>query len=416
MVLEGFSAADRNATTQPNSAAASQDTLLPLAASSDSSLASLIASWASTLTSPTFAATSSLDDAVATAFHARDLALPKRVAVPILKGDIPKTVAERLLALDTQQLPAASLLGGEGAAGKKHAKSPVAFIFSGQGGNWAGMGLSFAQHFPLFAQTVQELDGLFVSITGGKVSPWKEMQSRDAETSRLQSTVIGQACLFTWQVAMARVAEAACGLAPQAVIGHSLGEIGAAVFAGALTPAEGVRLIVERSALQEAAEGRGRMLALTLSVEEAKELVGATGLETVDIAVVNAPRSVVLAGSEADLERVLSQAEATTSASCRYLKVPCAYHSRMMEGFDRKLQATMTAHLNPQTCRNGMQFYSTVAGSIVAGEQLDAEYWGRNLRQTVRFAEAVDSASGDGMAVFLEISPHPLLADRKSVV
>jgi acyl transferase domain-containing protein/acyl carrier protein len=194
------------------------------------------------------------------------------------------------------------------------------------------------------------------------------------------------------------------GIAPAAVVGHSVGEVAAAHIVGALDLDDAVRLSYHRSRLQARAAGHGRMLAVGLSEEEVLAKLRSEPL--IEIAAINGPKSITLAGDGPALER-LAQALSAEGVFNRFLVVEVAYHSRDMEPIRDELLASL-ADLRPQSA--SIPFYSTVTGKIADGKELDASYWYRNVRQAVRFADGVDRLLADGFDLFLEVGPHPALS------
>ncbi|GAB2958021.1 type I polyketide synthase [Nonomuraea fastidiosa] len=269
------------------------------------------------------------------------------------------------------------------------------WVFSGQGCQWRGMGRELLA-VPEFAALVDEVEPIFAEEIG--FSPRQVLSEGD-----LGSIDRVQTMIFVMQLGLARLWNA-CGVAPVAVIGHSVGEIAAAVTAGALSVADGARLICRRSRLLRRAEGKGGMVMVGLSFEEASErLAGRTDLVA---AIASAPGSTVLSGDLPAVEAVLEEWPAE-GIVVRRVASDVAFHSPHMEPLAAELAAA-TAGLAFGAPRIPM--YTTTLPDPRSTPVLDGAYWAANLRDPVRLAAATTAAAEDGHRVFLEISPHPVVA------
>src|SRR5690606_20023814 len=214
-----------------------------------------------------------------------------------------------------------------------------------------------------------------------------------------------QPAIFAIQIALAALWRS-WGVEPDAVIGHSMGEVAAACVAGVLSLEEAARVICHRSQLMKRVSGQGAMALVELSFSEAEQVVIASGLaDRLGVAVSNGPTSTVLSGDPAALQIVVDQLE-DQGVFCRFVKVDVAAHSPHMDALRRLLVDALTG-LQPQS--GDVPVFSTVAGEQLDGRQFNAEYWGQNLRQPVRFAAAVENALDAGFNTFIEFSPHPVL-------
>lgn len=288
--------------------------------------------------------------------------------------------------------------------GRSGSAPRAGFVFSGQGAQWWGMGRELFAGSATFRNAIAEIDALFRRHT----NDWRLLEELTAseEGSRLDGTriEITQCTLFALQVALARMWRA-FGVEPVAVIGHSMGEVAAAVVSGALSLADGVRVIYERGRLLQRAVGQGAMAALELSEDEVLAFL-ADGHEGVGIAAVNGARATVVSGeSEAvarlvhDLtERGLMVRELRTSG--------VAGHSAQVTGVSEELERVLSRITGRSS---DVSFISTVAGGRVAGEQLDAAYWKRNLRNPVQFKNGMAAILNEGVEVFIELNAHPIL-------
>jgi myxalamid-type polyketide synthase MxaE and MxaD len=366
--------------------------LLPLSARSPQALQSLARAYQDFLATPE--AVSSLPDVCYTA-SVRLAHHDHRLAVT---GNSPAQLVESL----------GAFLQGETRPGLSSGRKPSAlrrklvFVFPGQGSQWFGMGRRLLAQEPVFREVIERCDQAMRPY--GDWSLLGELTATDAAQSRLNEVDIIQPALFAMQVALAALWRS-WGIEPQAVVGHSLGEVAAAYVAGALNFDDAVRVVCHRSRLFKRTIGRGAMAAVELSIEEARRvLVGCE--DRVSIAASNGPTSTVLSGDPAALAAILDQLQ-RRDIFCRMVKVDFASHSPQMEPLRADLLQAL-AGLRPQA--ESVPIYSTVTGQVGHGLQFDAPYWARNMRDPVLFSTAVQRLVQDGHDIFLEISPHPILA------
>ena len=276
----------------------------------------------------------------------------------------------------------------------------IAFVFPGQGSQWVGMGRDLLEQEPVFRATLEECDRVMRQYVD-----WSLLEELTADKGRahLDEIDIVQPLVFAVEVALAALWRS-WGVEPDAVVGHSMGEVAAACVAGALSLDEAARVICRRSQLMKRVSGQGAMAALGLSEAQAQELL--SGYEDrLSIAVSNSPTATVLSGDPAALEEIVDRVR-RQNIFCRRVKVDVAAHSMHMDALRPELIDCLEA-LRPQTA--AVPIYSTVTAEPIDGRELDAAYWGRNLRQPVLFAAAVQRLLADGYNIFLEISPHPTL-------
>ncbi|MGC2163614.1 MAG: beta-ketoacyl synthase N-terminal-like domain-containing protein, partial [Silvibacterium sp.] len=277
----------------------------------------------------------------------------------------------------------------------------LVFVFPGQGGQWFGMGRRLLEQEAVFREVVERCD--LAMRPYGDWSLLAELMATDAANSRLNEIDIIQPALFAIQVALAALWRS-WGIEPQAVVGHSLGEVAATYVAGALSLDDAVRVICHRSQLFKRTNGQGAMAAVELSVKEARRaLVGSE--DRVSIAVSNSPTSTVLSGDPAALAAILDQLQ-SRDIFCRMVKVDFASHSPQMEPLRADLLQALEG-IQPQA--ESVPIYSTVTGQASNGLGFDPPYWARNMRQPVLFSTAVQHLVEDGHDIFLEIGPHPTL-------
>ena len=293
--------------------------------------------------------------------------------------------------------------------GSARAPGKTVWVFPGQGTQWAGMGRELLDASPVFAARVAEcaaalerwVDWSLVDVLRG-----------DTDPALMERVDVLQPACFAVMVGLAAVWESA-GVAPDAVLGHSQGEIAAACVAGALSLEDAARVVALRSqAIAVELSGRGGMASVALPADDAVSRL-APWADRVELAAVNGPASVVIAGDAAALDEVLD-ALAGQGVRVRRIAVDYASHTRHVEDIhDTLTKALADIVANAPT----VPFYSTVTGEWVreAGI-LDGEYWYENLRNQVRFGPAVTDLLGQGHRVFLEVSAHPVLVQPVSEI
>ncbi|MES2946432.1 MAG: SDR family NAD(P)-dependent oxidoreductase, partial [Pseudomonadota bacterium] len=275
---------------------------------------------------------------------------------------------------------------------------PLVFVYSGNGAQWAGMGRDLLGTEPAFRTALQACDAAFKLLDVG-FSVIDEIIAAPEE-KRLADTVRAQVLMFSVQLGLTRLLQLR-GFVPDAVTGHSLGEIAAAHVAGALSLNDAARIVFSRSRLQAQAAGSGAMAVIELPWAEATTFLSA--YPSLVVAGANTPDSAIIAGPSNELAALLEKL-AGQGVVAQRIRVDVAYHSPAMDALCAPL-ADALAGLVARPSR--IPFYSTVDAAIRPGESLDAAYWARNLRQPVRFAETL-AAMPDG--IFVEISPHPILS------
>jgi len=278
----------------------------------------------------------------------------------------------------------------------------LAFVYSGNGSQWVGMGRTLLADSPRFTAIMNELDAAMLAPAG--FSLIDELAKSDPV--RLEDTTVAQPLLFAIQVAITTLLREQ-GVRPKAVMGHSVGEIAAAWAAGALNLEQAIHVICARSQSQGLTRGNGRMAAVGLTLSAANELITEFGGEgDLEIAGINSPNNVTISGSFEKLTTVKELLE-QTGVFFRLLDLDYAFHSREMDPIKGNLSELLDG-LEPSESKHAT-FISTVTGDVLNGVLLNAEYWWRNVREPVQFSEGVEKLAEIGCKVFVEIGPHAIL-------
>jgi acyl transferase domain-containing protein len=363
-------------------------TLVPVSAASKTALTTVCAQLAETLDAyphafPDVAGTLSL----------RRSHLGHRLALPA------KSVEEALSAL---RAVAAGETPGTTISARKSSGCRLAFVFTGQGAQWWGMGRGLLRQDPIFQAVVERCDQLFSKRSGWSLL---EQLTRLEEDSRIHETFVAQPAIFALQVALAE-RFAAWGVRPEAVVGHSIGEIAAAHVAGALSLSQAVDVVYHRSRLQERARRKGGMAAVGLAADRVRSHLEKFDGE-LEVAAVNGPELVSIAGPRVLLDRFIKDVgREQPDVLCQILRVDYAFHSQQMDPFDNELRDSLRGLRSKAVA---VPMFSTVTGDAIHGAELDADYWCRNMRQPVLFSRAIDRAIDAGFDTFLELGPHPSL-------
>ncbi|MEU8700906.1 type I polyketide synthase [Streptomyces sp. NPDC048680] len=291
-----------------------------------------------------------------------------------------------------EQRPSPAVVTGTAGVGVRR----IAFVFPGQGAQWAGMAVPLIDSSPAFAAQW--------AACGRALAPWTDWSLDEAVRSpqALERVDVVQPVLWAVMVSLAELWRAA-GVEPDAVLGHSQGEIAAACVAGALSIEDGAKVVALRAKALLALAGRGGMLSVPLPETEVRaRLAQWRGL---GVAAVNGPSAVVVSGAVAALDAAQAAWE---DEGVRVRRVPVDYasHSPQVEEIRERLAADL-AGITPR--RTEVAFLSTLTGEPFDTTGLDADYWYRNLREPVRFDEATRRAIQDGYRVFIESGPHPVL-------
>ncbi|MGN9789422.1 beta-ketoacyl synthase N-terminal-like domain-containing protein, partial [Nonomuraea sp. ZG12] len=310
----------------------------------------------------------------------------------VLLGQDRNELTARLAAIAAGE-PADGVISGtvpaDGDAGR------VVFVFPGQGSQWVGMGRELAESSPVFAARLAEC--------GRALAPYVDWSLDDvlAGASGLDRVDVVQPVLWAVMVSLAAVWQAA-GVEPDAVVGHSQGEIAAAVVAGILSLEDAAKIVALRSQALTALSGRGGMLSIAESADAVEARVASLDGRA-SVAAVNGPDATVVSGDPEALAEVLAGCE-RDGVRARMLPVDYASHGPQVDSLREEILGLLDG-VTPQAGRIPM--VSAMTGEFLEGPELDAGYWYASLRATVQFSRAIEALGEYG--VFIETSAHPVL-------
>lgn len=297
--------------------------------------------------------------------------------------------------------------GGQIAANRTHPTTPkLAFVCTGMGPQWWKMCRGLLDVYPAFTESIKRSDREL-----SRYADWSLLEElrRDEASSRMAETAIAQPANFAVQVALAAQL-AQWGITPDAVIGHSAGEVAAHHLAGLLTFERAIEVIYHRSRLQQRTSGLGRMLAVGLGADlllqtlddKARDEIG----RRVSIAAINSPSAVTIAGDSDVLDDIAGQLE-DAEVFNRFLNVQVPYHTHYMDAVKDDLCSALQGLSSDL---GTVPLYSTVTGELLDSYAAGAAYWWQNTRATVLFEPAARRMLEDGYTHFVELGPHPVLA------
>ena len=286
------------------------------------------------------------------------------------------------------------------ATGKAGATGGTVFVFPGQGSQWTGMAVELLDTAPAFADQMRLCDAAFAEFVDWSLL---EIVRGGAGSPSLDRVDVVQPVLFAVMVSLAAQWRA-LGIQPDAVLGHSQGEIAAAYVAGALSLRDAAKVVTLRSKAIRTIAGTGGMVSIARPVERVHALIQPWG-KSISVAAQNGPSSTVVTGNAAALDDLMAVCERDDVPATR-IPVDYASHSADVEALRETLRESLSG-LQPRT--GDIEFISAVTGAGLDTSILDGDYWFANLRQPVLFEQAVRWSYEHGYRTFIESSPHPVL-------
>ena len=279
----------------------------------------------------------------------------------------------------------------------------LAFVFTGNGCQSQGMGQALYETNSTFRSAFDTVELISSRLT--KAYSLKEELFKESEDTSLHKTEIAQPLLFAIQVALVETLKT-YGIQPQAVVGHSVGEVAAAWASGSLTLEDATTVIYHRSQAQGLTAGQGKMAAVGMTKPALNELLERWNTpHSIEVAGENSPNAITIAGELKDLNKLENELE-DKGIFYRLLDLDYAFHSQQMNDIEMPIKSALES-INPQ--QSSLPFFSTVTGAKLDGTELAADYWWKNIRNPVQFESAISNLINDEYNVFVEIGPHPIL-------
>lgn len=278
----------------------------------------------------------------------------------------------------------------------------VVFIFTGMGPQWYGMGRELYHTNSVFKSVLEDCHNEF-----SKYLSWSLLDEFSVEEhqSKINNAEVSQPLNFAVQVALYKM-WVSKGVTPDAIVGHSVGEVAALYCAGVYSFEDAVKISYVRSSLQQKLTGKGVMLAVSITEEEAKNYINGKA-NNVSIAAINSYTSLTLSGEKSCLEKLQKEFE-KNGVFNKFLKVNVPYHSPIMNEIKEELLESLK---DIQPKKSKIRIYTTADGKEASGSQLDNEYWWKNVANPVYFAKAMSLLLAEGYTNFVEIGPHPVLGN-----
>ncbi len=287
-------------------------------------------------------------------------------------------------------------------SGSKIDAKEITFVYTGMGPQWPEMAKDLIAREPVFENVIKECDRYLQRVTDMSIM---ENILLPEEDSQIHATQITQPCIFAVQAALTELFKS-WGIVPSMVIGHSIGEIGAAYASGALSLEDGVITSYHRSKIQATKAGQGTMLAASISEKTAASLIKDYPGK-IDIGAINGSESLTLSGEVESLQKI---ADYLTEKNIfnRMLTVEIAYHSQQLADLESDVKKALHT-LSPK--RPTIPIVSTVTGLLANDVKFDGDYWWENIIKPVRFHKAMNTLFENNQNLFVEIGPHPVLAN-----
>ena len=290
----------------------------------------------------------------------------------------------------------------------KKTSSRVAFVFNGNGSQYAGMGRTLYAESRLFALTFDKLADRIEPYLHYSLKNLVTGEPNDNEKDLIQDTKIAQTLIFVIQVCLAEMLKS-FGITPKAVVGHSMGEIAASYVAGLLDLDEAVKVICVRSMLQDRTRGMGKMAAVSVSEDAFIKVREDLAITDVDVAAINSSDNITISGNEESILK-LKEYYASKNIFFRVLNVDYPFHSSFMNMIEKDVLEELKGVGVTRSSASGVAYYSAVQGCRLADNtSLDNEYWWHNIREKVQFCQAVSEMIQDGCDYVLEIGSNAIL-------